>query len=455
MAEFGSPLQVVRTALDRGRRLGVDLEAYAESGRTVEIKVFGRQVESVSVAQPRGLGIRALRAGRVGYAFTADLSPSGIDRVLRQAVAAMAVVDADQWTGLPSAAGSGYPTIAGLWSPRLGSTSLEEKMRLALKAEEAALAAPEVETVEESAYSDEESRVAVASTAGIEAEAERSFCVVWVMAHAGRDGERQSGLGFCAGRHPESLDPVAAGAEAAAKARALLGARPCPTGRYTVVLDREVTGALLSYLAQALNAEAVQKGRSIFAGRLGEAVASSLVRLVDDGLAPQGMASNPFDGEGVPHQKTTLISEGVLQAYLHNTYTARKAGRDARSTGNAARASYRVTPRVGVTNLVLEAGRGSLNELVARVGDGLYVDSVSGLHSGVNVISGEISVGITGRLIEAGALSRPVREATIATDFNALLGSVTDLAADERWLPLYGSVCTPSIAVAGVAVSGT
>jgi PmbA protein len=104
---------------------------------------------------------------------------------------------------------------------------------------------------------------------------------------------------------------------------------------------------------------------------------------------------------------------------------------------------------------VLEAGRGSLNELVARVGDGLYVDSVSGLHSGVNVISGEISVGITGRLIEAGALGRPVREATIATDFDGLLGSVTDLAADERWLPFYGSVCTPSIAVAGVAVSGT
>lgn len=454
MVEVRSPLEVARMALNRGRGLGVELEAFAESGRTVAVKVFGGEVESVSLAEPRGLGVRAIKAGRVGYAFTADLSAVGIDRVLSRALATMEVVDADEWIHLPTGPERGYPDVGGLWSSGVRSTTLKEKMKLALRAEEAALAAPEVETVEESAYSDEESRLAIASTAGVEVESERSFCYVWAVAHAGRGDDRQSGLGFDAGRDPGGLDPVAAGREAADRARALLGARPCPTGTYTVVLDREVGAALLSYVAQALSADAVQKGRSVFAGRLGERLASSLVSLDDDGLASPGMASNPFDGEGVARRVTTLLADGILCTYLHNSYTARKAGKGLESTGNAARASYRATPKVGASNLVVRPGLGTLDDLVARVGTGLYVDNVSGLHSGVNVISGEISVGITGRLIEGGALARPVREATIAGDFVNLLGSVSDLAADQRWIPLYGSACTPSLAVTGVAVSG-
>jgi PmbA protein len=187
---------------------------------------------------------------------------------------------------------------------------------------------------------------------------------------------------------------------------------------------------------------------------LGKSVGAGLVSLVDDGLAPGGMATNPFDGEGVARQRTTLLDGGVLKAYLHSSYTARKAGEGAASTGNAERGSYRSGPHVAATNLVLTPGTGTLAELVSRVGAGLYVDSAAGLHSGVNVVSGEISVGVTGRLIENGALARPVREVTIATDFLSLLGSVSDLGGDVRWIPFYGSVLTPSVAIEGITVSG-
>ena len=134
------------------------------------------------------------------------------------------------------------------------------------------------------------------------------------------------------------------------------------------------------------------------------------------------MATNPFDGEGVPQQRTALIEAGVLRSYLHNSYTARKAGRGRLSTGNAERGSYRSLLGVARQNLVLTPGRGTLEELFAGWATGLYVESVAGLHSGVNPISGEISVGVTGRLIESGALGRPVREVTIATDFLSFLG---------------------------------
>lgn len=449
-----SPLAIARRALDRGTRLPADLEVFCEAGRTVSIKVFGGEVESISVAEPSGMGVRAVRDGRVGYAFTADLSDVGLDAVLAAAVANVEVSDPDLFASLPGQTAGGYPRIAGLWKPGVGSMSLESKVELALAVERRALACPGVETVEESAYADEESRIAICSSTGVEAEAEHSFCYVWAQAHAGSGDDRQTGLGYDAAREPANLDAEAAGKEAGDKAAALVGAKPCRTGTYSLVLAPEVIAALLSYLAQGLSADAVQKGRSLFADRLGTAIGSSAVTLVDDGLAPDGMASNPFDGEGVPRRKTMLLQAGVLGSYLHSSYTARKAGAGVSSTGNAERGSYRVVPRVAASNLVLAPGLGTLTELCTRVGDGLYVENASGLHSGVNVVSGEISVGVTGRLIEAGALGRPVREVTIATDFLSLLGSIVDLGADTRWIPLYGSVCAPSVAVERVVVSG-
>jgi PmbA protein len=449
-----SLLDLARATLRRGHHVGADLEVYVQSGRTVAVKVFDGQVESISVAQPSGLGVRAAREGRVGYAFTADFTDTGLDAVLAAAAANVQAADPDPYAGLPVVAPGSYPSVRGLWRPGVAMMELKDKVGLALTVEEAALACPHVDTVEESVYSDEESRIAICSSTGVEAEAEHSVCFVYAQAHAGQGNDRQSGLGYSVARDPQELDAEAAGKEAGEKAAALIGARPCATGTYTVVFGREVAAALIAHVAQGLSADAVQKGRSVFAGRVGETVGSPLLTLVDDGLAPGGMASNPFDGEGVPHRRTVLLQGGRFQTYLHNSYTARKESTSAFSTGNAERGSYRTIPRVAASNLVLEPGTGSLEELVGRVGSGLYVESAAGLHSGVNVISGEISVGVTGRLIEAGALGAPVREVTIATDFLSLLASVSDVGGDARWIPLYGSVCTPSLAVERVTVSG-
>ncbi len=451
---MSTPLQIARRALERGRRLGADLEVYSQAGRTASIKIYAGDVESITMAQPRGLGVRAVRQGRVGYAFTADLSDSGLDVVLAGAVANVDATDPDPHAALPAQALGPYPSVPGLWRPGVGQTSLEEKIGMALAVERRALACPHVDTVEESVYSDEESRIAICSSTGVVAEAEHSFCFVYAQALAGRDGDRQSGLGYSLGRDPAELDAEAAGAEAGEKAAVLLGARPCATGSYTVVFAREVAAALFSYVAQGLSADAIQKGRSLFAGKLGETVGSSLAGLLDDGLAAGGTATNPFDGEGVPRRRTPLLEAGVLRAYLHSSYTARKSGGDAVSTGNAERSSYRMTPKVAATNLVVTPGSGTLEDLLGRVGTGLYVENAAGLHSGVNVISGEVSVGVTGRLIENGVLGRPVREVTVATDFMSLLSSICDVAGDPRWIPIYGSVSTPSLAVEKVTVSG-
>jgi PmbA protein len=451
------PLAAAKSALSRAVRLGVDrqtgLEVYVEFGRTATVKVFEGRVESVVTAEPRGMGIRSIDGGRVGYSYTADLSAAGIDKAVLESVENGRASGSDEYQALPEAGGI-YPVLPDLWRPGVAKTTMDRKVAIALAAEKAALSQPEVDTVETCEYSDAESRVAIVSSRGVEVEGEQSFCFAYAFALAGGEGDRQTGLGFTTGREPAELDPEAAGNEAALKARALLGAGPCPTGAYTVVFDQETAAALLGVIASSLSADAVQKGRSVFRGKLGQQVGSTLITLLDDGLATGGLATSPFDAEGVPQRTTSLVERGVLVSVLHDSYTARKEGGGALSTGNATRGSYRSLPSVGVSNLVVRPGVGTLEDLLSRVGTGLYVDSVSGLHSGVNPVSGEISVGITGRLIESGQAGRPVREVTIATDFIRLLNSVSDIGGDQRWIPLYGSVFTPSIAVAGVAVSG-
>ena len=262
-----------------------------------------------------------------------------------------------------------------------------------------------------------------------------------------------TGMGLGMGRGPEELDAEAIGSEAAERAAALAGARQGPTRRCPVVLDTLVAASFLGFIGAMLSADAVQRGRSLFAGREGDEIASTVLRLADDGTLPEGLASAPFDGEGSSRRRLPLIEGGRLQTFLYDSRTARKDGRA--STASAERSSYRSPPSVGTSNLVVEPGDAALDELVRQAGDGLYVTDVAGLHSGVNPVSGTFSVGATGRLIEGGELAAPVREITIASDLVAMLQSVLAVGSEARWVPFGGSVRGAPLLLGEMAVSGS
>jgi PmbA protein len=261
-----------------------------------------------------------------------------------------------------------------------------------------------------------------------------------------------TGLGVDLGRDPDALDPERIGAEAAERALALVGARQPESRRCPVVLDAFVAASFIGFIGAMLSADAVQRGRSLFADREGDEIADAALALADDGTDPGGPASAPFDGEGSPTRRTPLIGDGRLRTFLFDARTARKAGRA--TTGSAARGSYRSAPTVGTTNLILEPGTLDLEGLFQEAGEGLFVTDVAGLHSGVNPVSGTFSVGASGRLIEGGAAGTPVRELTIASDLVSMLKSVRQVGSEARWVPLGGSVKAPPILVAEMAVSG-
>ena len=428
-----------------------EADAWVEESTSRQIRVYDGAVESLTDAGGRGVGVRAFIDGRWGYAFGTDLTGRGVATVASEAAAAAAIADEDEYAGLPDE--WGVTPVGGLSSTRFGGWSTQRKVELALAIERAARARPGISQVEETMYGDAEGRAALANSRGFADAYETTAAWAWASAFAGEGADLMTGLGVGLGRDPDALDPEAVGDEAAERALALTGARQPPSRRCPVVLDAFVAASFLGFIGGTLSADAVQRGRSLFAGREGEEVATDALRLADDATDPEGPSSAPFDGEGSPTRRTALIDGGRLVTFLFDWRTARKAQRE--TTGNASRGSYRAPPSVGTTNLVVEPGDADLAELLRRAGDGLYVADVAGLHSGVNPVSGTFSVGATGRLIEGGELGAPVRELTIASDLVSMLKDVRAVGSSARWVPFGGSVKAAPLLVGEMAVSGS
>jgi len=452
-------IEVARRAVEAALEAGAsDVEAYASEDRGREVRVHGGEVESLTAATKRGIGIRAWIGTRAGYAYDTDLSAPGIAALGARAVEAARVADEDEFVAPPvpvrlldPEGPKGAPELS---DPSVAAWSTADVAELALAVERAALAADErVAAVEQAVYADSAETVAIASSTGIDGEYESSSCHAYVQALAEGEGSRETGFGFDLGRGPDSLDPKAIGVEGAERAASMVGASKPASRSCPVVLDPTVAASFVAIVGRGLAASSVQRGRSPFADRLGAAVASEALVLHDDGLDAAGPASAPFDGEGVARRRVTLIEGGTLRAFLYDTYTARREGTD--STGSAARSGYRSQPSVGPSNLVVATGELSFDELLGEAGDGVFVTDVAGLHSGVNPVSGVFSVGASGRAIRGGELAEPLREFTVASDLLSMLGAVRACGAEPRWVPFGAPVSTPPLLIAEMTVAGS
>jgi PmbA protein len=443
---------VARRAVDAAVDAGAtDAEAWTEESVSRRVRVYAGEVESLSDAGGRGVGVRAFVNGRSGYAFGTDLTEPGLLEVAKAARDAAEAADPDEHDGLPDEFGTS--PVDGLASDAMSGWSTEDKVELTLAVERAARARPGVTQVENAVYSDAEGSVALANSRGFAAGYDATQAWAYASAFAGEGADLMTGMGIDLGRDPGALDPDAIGAEAADRALALVGARQPESRRCPVVLDAFVAASFLGFIGSMLSADAVQRGRSLFADHEGDEIADPVLALADDATNPEGPASAPFDGEGSPTRRTPLIGGGRLLTFLFDVRTARRGGRA--TTGNASRGSYRSPPSVGTGNLVLDPGEKSLEELFQVAGDGLYVTDVAGLHSGVNPVSGTFSVGASGLLIEGGERGTPVRELTIASDLVSMLKSVRAVGSESRWIPLGGSVNAPPVLIGEMAVSGT
>jgi PmbA protein len=438
--------------LEDARRGGAaEAEAFFVHGRELTVKAYDGDVESLTSAEAQGVGVRVFSDSRMGFAYTSDLSDDGVRRVVAEALDACRYNEPDQHNGLPGAVD--FESMPELVAEDFEARSVEERVAMALELDAAtARCHPAVQRTAGAVYSDERGRTELYSTRGLRAAFDATIAVAYVEAIAEQGEEMQSGFSFTIGRSAPALDLQACAAEAADRAARLLGAAQVTTRTTPVLFEPWAAAELIGTLGSSISAEAVQKGRSLLAGRLGEQIAAPSVTLVDDGRHREGLASRPWDAEGVPTQRTVLVDRGVLQSYLHNTYTARRDG-SARSTGNAARGSYRATPELAPSNLLLLPGEDGPDQLMRRMGDGVLVSDVHGLHT-VNPVTGEFSLGINGFLVENGVRAAPVREMTVAGTVLGLLQSVVAVGSDLRWMVGGGFVGAPSLLISELPLSG-
>lgn len=446
--------ELATSAVERAVAAGAgDAEAYVSEAENREVRVHGGEVESLTAATQRGLGLRVWIGGRVGYGFGTDLSSAGIEAVAARAVEAGRLADEDEFAG-PTDGGGEAPALAGLSDASRAGWSPAQIADLALAVERTALESDaRIAAVEQAVYFDSAERVAIAASSAPGGEYETTSCYAYLQALAeGKDG-RETGLGFGLARGPAGLDPVAIGREGAERATEMIGSSKPPSRTCPVVLDPTVAASFVGLLGRAVGADAVQRGRSPLAERLGEEVAAEAFVLNDDGLDPEGFATAPVDAEGTPRRRTALIEAGRLRTYLYDSYTARRGG--AATTANAGRSGYRSSPGVSASNLIVSPGTASLEQLLREAGDGVFINDVAGLHSGVNPVTGVFSVGASGRAIGSGELAEPLREFTIASDLVSMLRAVSAAGSEPRWVPFGGSVSTPPLLIAEMTVSGS
>ena len=436
--------------LTRATRLGAeDAELYLSRGTEFTVRIYRGEIESLVSAESRGVGVRTFKEGRVGFSYSSDTEPEALDQLVNEALENGRYNHADEANVLPET----HPAepLAGLNSPALASADPQRKIDFAMEMERRAIALdPRVRRVSEAVYSDGAGQVEISNTKGLDVSFERTVAYGVLETIAEQDSEMQSGFAFTHGRDIEQLELEAVVKEAVENAAGLLGARPVATTSVPVVFHPHAAAMILGVLSSSFSADAVIKRRSLLAGKLGEKVASPIVEITDDPRLPDGLASRPFDGEGVPSQRNALIADGVLKSYLHNTYTARRTS--SRSTGSAVR-SYKSVPEVGVSNLVLRPGDLSREALLARVDNGLHVSQLSGLNT-VNPVSGEFSLGCTGHWIEKGRLTRPVKEMTVAGNVIALLKKVVAVANDLRFMFAGGFCGSPTVLIEELPVGG-
>ena len=442
--------EVVDHALEalRAGRVGT-AEVLVRDALSGSVETKEGTLEVITARGERGLGVRVLDGQRIGFAHTSDLAPPGIEACVDQARRMATITEPDE--DLRIASTPLDPVDLDIYEPGREERPLADRGAIALAVENAARSVdPRITHFRKTSYSDADVTTVIATTRGVRASYRESFCGAMTSAVATQDGERQIGYHGEGARRIAELDPESVGARAAQRALEKLGAKPFPTQKLPVVLDPWMAMSLLGAISPLFSADNVLKGRSLFAGKVGERVANERVSIVDDARRRGGLRSAPFDGEGVATTTRILVERGVLRGYLVNLKTARKL--DSTPMGNARRGSYASPSRIGPSNFYIEAGSDDPGALVRGLDRALAVTSLLNLHT-IDPVSGEFSLGATGTYLEKGAPTYPVQGITIAGNLTHLLSSISGVGTDLT----FGAsgVGSPTLVIAELSVGGT
>src|SRR5512146_2346394 len=443
--------EIASEIVDRAMRGGASAaDAVVREGNEFSTVVRMGEVETLKESGSKAAGVRVFRGQRVASTWSSDLSPDALDTMVKSALTLAEVTSEDPFAGLPEPALLG--SLSGeldLYYPDVYSLSTADRIDYARRAEKAALSADtRIKNSDGGSFDAADGTTVLANSLGFVGSYRRSYCSVAAVPIAqSDDGAMQRDFWYSVSGTLAKLDsPEEVGRVAAQRTVRRLGARKARTAKVPVIFDPLVARSLLDNIAGAVNGDAVYRGASFLAGKLGEKIAGDNITIVDDGTMAGGFGTSPFDSEGVPSRRTVVIENGALKSYLLNSYTARKL--KLQTTGNASR-GLAGNPGIGVGNFFLQPGSKSPRDIVRDVGEGLYVTEFMGF--GVNLVTGDFSQGAVGLWISGGELTYPVEEITVAGNLRDMLFHISDIGND---LEFRGSVAAPTLRVDGLMVAG-
>jgi len=442
----GIALEILEWAKEKGATEG-DVIILEEESISVHVRLA--QVERIKKADEKKLGLRLFSGKRSSVTSTSDFSKDSLERLVADTLELAKATPEDEYSGLPSQDRweRSIPDL-DLFDKDTPDISVQEKIELAKRAEAASLSYdPKIANSEGAEFKGGSARVIYANSYGFLGQYQTSSFSLWVLPIASKDGSMQRDLWYSSKRKFSCLEsPESVGEKAAKRALGRLGARKIKTQEAPVIFDPETAASLLNNLFAAISGHSIYRRASYLVGKLGEKIASSQVSIYDDGTIPSGLGSRPFDGEGLPTRKTTVVEDGILMSYLLDTYSAKKLGLS--STGNAVR-SAEDSPSIGPTNLYLAPGKYNPEEIIKSVQMGLYIIELIGL--GVNPVTGDYSRGAVGLWIENGEVVYPVQEITIAGNLMDMFLGIEMVGND---LDFRRRASSPTIKIAKMTIAG-
>lgn len=432
-------LQAIADAIVAEARPGEQIAASLVRSSETDIRVRNQEIEHFVSAQSQSVSVTVIQDGRTGTSSAGAFDEQSWREVLAEARENATFGSPDEFAGLAEPDGVAV-VEQKLWDDELAAFPTDQKIEIAKELERLVLAEDSRVRIDDVNYSDGSTEEASATTLGIRSSSRSNSCYATVSVLVDDNGETQTGWAYALGDNPRVFDLPAAAKKAAQRATRLLGAVKPASKVTTVVLDPMVTAQFLGIIGSTLNGESVSKGRSIFADRIGEQVASPLITLIDDPTDSRSYFARETDGDGLAARRNVLIENGVLKMFVHDAYSARRM--NTKSTGNAG----------GCVALQITPGVKTQEQLIADIADGVLIDSVQGLHSGVNPVSGDFSTGASGLMIRDGKTAEPVREFTIASTLQRMLLDVQAVGCDVDWLPMRAAGV--SLVISGVTMSG-
>ncbi len=442
--------QFIQALLDEALKAGIEAaEIYLSSGDRFKAMCVKGEITNYTVNATRGLSLRGLYQGKMGYAATEAFDEAAVAQLV-EAVKESATLTEDEDVQEIYPGDKEYPK-ADNYNPALDQVDEGRKLALIQEIEKKALALDErITALNYNMISTSSGETRIVNSYGLNLSHRDNMAVCYISATA-KEGDRvATGSGFKVTRNFDEMDADAIAKEAVDEALFMLKAAPVPSGTYRAIIEAKCMPDMLGAFDGVFSAESAQKGLSLLAGKEGEMIASEAVTLMDDPLLPGGLASQPFDAEGVATRTKAVIEKGRLTTLLHNLKTARKAG--VKTTGNAAKAGYAGAVNVSPSNFFLAPGKKTLAELMADMGDGLVITEVSGLHAGANAISGDFSLIAQGYTVKNGKKDAPVEQITVAGNFYQLLKNIRAVGSDLLFPG--SSIGSPSVDVGEISVAG-